>query len=283
MIACFGIFFLAGMLFAIPLFGISLSKLTTAIANPEDPGAIRLLGYFQVIQSIGLFIIPPLLAGFFFHGNTLSYLKLDQPPSWKMYLLTLAVMICSLPFINMLVTFNESMTLPASMKAMEDWMKATEQEAARLTEAFMHMPTWSAFLFNILLIAVLPALGEELVFRGMLQRLFSAWLRNPHAAILLASVLFSAMHLQFYGFLPRMALGLILGYLFYFSGSLWVPILAHFIQNGTVVLVTWLGQQGWIGGDYENFGMTSNWLVISLSFIAVVGFLFLVKKVRHFG
>jgi hypothetical protein len=169
------------------------------------------------------------------------------------------------------------MSLPSSLQWLEDWMKTSEEQAARLTDALLQMPTFGSFLFNMLMIAVLPAVGEELVFRGLFQRLFKEWLGNAHLAILLAAFLFSAIHMQFYGFIPRLVLGLILGYLFYFSGSLWVPILAHFIQNGTVVLITWLGQQGMIGGDYENFGMSENIWIIALSLALTLMMLWLVR------
>ena len=159
-------------------------------------------------------------------------------------------------------------------------MKATEKEAAKLTEAFMQMPTVGSFLFNMLMIAVLPAIGEEFMFRGLIQRLLKEWLGNIHVAILIAALLFSAMHMQFYGFLPRLMLGIVFGYLFYWTGSLWIPIFAHFIQNGLVVTVTYLGQQGIIGGDYENFGSTGNIPVILVSLIISAFILYILRKRR---
>lgn len=267
MITCFGITFLLGFLMAGPLFGVGIADITLAITNMDDPKTLQVLQYFQVVQSLGLFIFPPLLAGYFFDGNSFRFLLLDRKSWWHVYLMTLILMIVSVPFINGLVIWNESMVLPDSLKWMEDWMKNSEEQAAKLTEAFMKMPTVGAFLFNLLMIAVLPSIGEELVFRGLFQRLFRDWLGNIHLAIFISAFFFSAMHMQFYGFLPRLVLGLILGYVFYLSGSLWMPILAHFIQNGSVVTITWLGQQGVIKGDYENFGTTENIWIILVSFL----------------
>jgi hypothetical protein len=277
MISCFAITFFFFFLMAGPLFGADITDITSLLGDYEDPGTLRLIEYFQVVQSIGLFILPPLLAGFFFEGASFRYLRLDKSVPWMIYPSTILLILVSIPFINGLVSWNEMMSLPSSLQWLEDWMKTSEEQAARLTDAFLQMPTFGSFLFNMLMIAVLPAVGEELVFRGLFQRLFTEWLGNAHLAILMAAFLFSAIHMQFYGFIPRLVLGLILGYLFYFSGSLWVPILAHFIQNGTVVLITWLGQQGIIGGDYENFGMSENIWVIAISLALTIMMMWLVR------
>jgi membrane protease YdiL (CAAX protease family) len=275
-ISSFAIVFLLAMLLAVPLFGVSLMEMIGLIAAPDNPAGIRLLQYFQAVQGIGLFIIPALLAGFLFARKPFVFLGGDRAGAWQHYLLTLLVMFATLPAINWLISVNETMELPASLDWLETWMIETEDEAARLTEIFMQMPSFGAFLFNLFLIAVIPALGEEMMFRGLVQRLLADWLKNIHLAIIVSALLFSAMHMQFYGFLPRFALGLLLGYLFYWSGSLWVAVAAHFIQNGTVVIVTYLGEQGLIGGDYEQFGVTSNpWIIVaSVALTGMLCFLF---------
>ena len=276
MVTCFAITFFLALLLAGPIVGVSVTGILASLSDFSDPKSVKLLEYFQVVQSVGLFILPPLLAGFLYEGNAFRFLKMDSTPNWKSYLVTIILMAASLPFINWLVSMNESMVLPSSLKWMEAWMKETEDQAAKLTDLFMKMPGFGSFLFNLVMIAILPAIGEELVFRGLLQKLLRDWLKNIH----LATFLFSAMHMQFYGFVPRMVLGLILGYLFYFSGSLWVPVLAHFIQNGSVVVVSWLGQRGVISGNYEDFGTTSNGWIIATSLIVTLGALWVV---RFFG
>jgi membrane protease YdiL (CAAX protease family) len=163
---------------------------------------------------------------------------------------------------------------------MEDWMKGTEDEAAKLTDAFMKMPAFGGFIFNMVMIAVLPAIGEEFMFRGLLQRLLKEWLGNIHVAIFASAFLFSAMHMQFFGFFPRMFLGVMFGYLFYWSGSLWVPISAHFINNGSAVIFSYLGQHGILNGDYEDFGVTENVFFILLSGLAIIVLFFIVFRLR---
>lgn len=279
-IACFASFFLAGMLLAVPLFGVSLTGMLSSLSDYTDPDAIRILEYFQVVQSFGLFIVPPLLAGWFFERNSIRYLALNIPSRLPVYLLTLTLLFSCLPFLNWLITVNESMRLPEFLRGIENWMKATEEAAADLTDAFMKMPSAGSFLFNLLLIALLPAIGEEFLFRGLAQRLFSEWLSNIHAAILVSAFLFSAMHFQFYGFLPRMMLGVMFGYLFYWTGSIWVPVFAHFINNGVAVIFSYLWQKGVLSGDYEDFGTTDNALLIALSLLSVASILWLVYRMR---
>jgi len=111
----------------------------------------------------------------------------------------------------------------------------------------------SDLLFNFLLIAVIAGLGEELFFRGILQKIFSEW-RNAVLAIWLAAFVFSAIHLQFYGFFPRMLLGAFFGYLLYWSGNLWLPILAHTINNGLAVIFYYLKFNGYQVVDIDTIG-----------------------------
>jgi membrane protease YdiL (CAAX protease family) len=159
-------------------------------------------------------------------------------------------------------------------------MRITEEEAAKLTETFLKMPTIGSFLFNIFMIALLPAIGEEFMFRGLLQRLLKEWLGNIHLAIFISAFLFSALHMQFYGFFPRMLLGIMFGYLFYWSGSLWVPICAHFINNGSAVIFSYLGQCGFLSGNYEDFGATENVFLILVSGLIILVLFFFVYRLK---
>ncbi|MEI6681555.1 MAG: CPBP family intramembrane glutamic endopeptidase [Bacteroidota bacterium] len=279
-ISCFAITFFAGLLLAPSLFGVKTGEVIALLGNLEDAKSINLLQYFQVLQSFGLFIFPVLLSGYFFERSSTRYLHLDKPSRWQVWLLTLCLMFIALPFINWMVDVNEMMKLPSYLKGMEDWMKSSEDQASKLTEVFMKMPTIGAFAFNLLMIAILPAIGEEFLFRGLLQRLLKELTGNIHAAIFISAFFFSAMHMQFYGFLPRMLLGMLFGYLFYWSGSLWVPVWAHLINNGTVVIVAFLCQHRVINGNYENFGSTDNVFLIVGSALLAGCCLWLIHRFR---
>lgn len=279
-ISSFAILFLLGMILAGPLFGIGLQEMMTSLSDTGDPKVLHLLEYFQCIQAVGLFIVPALLAAYLFARNPWLFLGLDKGFDAVTALVVVALMFASLPVVNWMITANEAMQLPGFLKGVEEWMKNAEEQAGRLTDSFMEMPTVGSFLFNMVMIAVLPAVGEELLFRGLLQRLFRDWLKSPHAAIFLAAFLFSAMHLQFYGFLPRFALGLMFGYLYLWSGSLWVPVFAHFLNNGSAVAVAWLGQTGVLQGDYKEFGATDNPLWIAAGAVITAVLLFTVYRRR---
>ena len=117
------------------------------------------------------------------------------------------------------------------------------------------------------MIALLPALGEELMFRGVLQRLFHDWTKNIHVSIFLAALVFGLFHLQFYGLLPRVFLGMVLGYLFYWTGSLWVPIFVHFMNNASAVIAAYFESTGATSAKWEDFGSTDNIFLIIGSFL----------------
>lgn len=261
-LACFGILFMAAMLLAGPLFGASLQALPDLLTQYANPDAVRLMKYFQVIQSIGLFILPPLLAGFLFTGNSARYLSLDRIPPMKMTGLSVLLFLVMVPLVNGMIAWNESLKLPEIMAGLEQWMRQTEETAAMLTEAFMKTETAGGFLFNVLMIAILPAIGEELVFRGALQRILAGWTRNVHVAVFLSALAFSAMHLQFYGLLPRFFLGMVFGYLFVRTGSLWIPILLHFLNNLAALIFGTLAYQGVLSEDAGDLGSGSPLLIV---------------------
>lgn len=121
-------------------------------------------------------------------------------------------------------------------------MREQEDLAADLTEKFLTMETFGAFLFNMLLIGIVPAVGEELLFRGSIQTLLHKWFKNKHVAVIVAAFIFSFFHFQFYGLLPRWILGILLGYLYVWSGNIWYPIWGHFLNNGMQVLLLYIGQ-----------------------------------------
>jgi uncharacterized protein len=277
-IASFAILSLAGMLLAIPLFHVNLFKDAAVLADFRDPGSVPLLKYLQILQSISLFIIPALFAGFFFGRTTGSYLGLNKISTFRLFLVTILIMFVSLPVISWATSMNEMLKLPDFMKGLEGWMKETEEKAAELTESFLKVDTVEGLLFNLLVIAVIPSIGEELFFRGLLQRLLAELFRNVHLAIFVIAFLFAAIHLQFYGFLPRMLLGILFGYLFYWTGSLWIPIFAHFLNNGSAVIISYLENRGMVSAGYEDFGATNDLFLISGSILFTAALLYLVFR-----
>lgn len=182
------------------------------------------------------------------------------------------VLIVSLPFINWVVLLNNQLHLPEILSGVERWMRDSEDKAQALTDAFLLTGTWGGFLVNLTMIALLAAVGEELIFRGILVRLFREWTWNVHLAVMIPALLFSALHLQFYGFFGRFILGVVLGYLFVLSGSLWVPVIVHFFNNAMAVLASFLSQRGVIEADLETLGSSDNgWIIVGSFLLMVAG------------
>jgi uncharacterized protein len=275
-ITCFSLVFILAVIAAIPLFHTSFTGMMTLMADLNNPQSLAILQYFQVVQSFGLFILPPLFAGWFFTRNSFEFLRLNHTPKISIYGLSLVLLILMLPFVNWLVNVNEGMHLPSFLSNMEKWMQETESQAAGLTDAFLSTGTIGGLMFNLFMIALLPALGEELMFRGVLQRLFNDWTKNIHLSIFLAALVFGLFHLQFYGLLPRVFLGMVLGYLFYWTGSLWVPIFVHFMNNASAVIAAYFESAGTTSAKWEDFGSTDNVFLIIGSFLLTGIFLYFI-------
>jgi len=254
---------LGGLLITMIQYHADMAKAILLLSNVNDPSSTPLLKELQILQSVLLFIVPASIAGYLFEQNSLGYFGMKKVPSGSILLMILLIMMVSLPLINGLVSLNEMMKLPAAFRGMEQWMKEAENQAAKITETFLDVHSIGGFAVNMLMMAVIPAIGEELLFRGLFQRLFGEWFKNIHVAIFLAAFLFAAVHLQFYGLLPRMMLGVMFGYLYLWTGTLWAPVFAHFLNNGAAVLVSYLSNTGVIHADYEKFGSTDNVFLIT--------------------
>lgn len=270
MIISFLVVLAMGVGFSIPFFGTELLKGSAALTDYSNPETVALLKYLQVVNQFGFFIVPAILFVFLTDDNFMGYLNLDS--RFHKFSLTFGIilLVVSLPFIGWLLEVNSEMHLPVGLSKLEQWMRVSEDNAEKLTEAFLSTSTWKGFLVNLFMIAVIAAVGEELIFRGILVRLFNEWIGNIHLAVIIPAVLFSAFHLQFYGFFGRLVLGIILGYLFVWSGSLWVPIVIHFLNNAMAVVVSFLDERGVITADLKTFGTSQNTVVIVGSFLLMV-------------
>jgi len=254
------------------------SDFILSAADPESPQYVPFMKYWQILSHFGMFIIPALIFGRLAGGKTLSYFTLNKGASLWLFLLSMIVILSSQPLISWMGELNAGLTLTERFAGLEAWMKQTEQQAADMTILFMSTSDVSGLLVNLFMMAVIPAIGEELAFRGILQRLLQNLFRRPWIAILLSAVIFSAFHLQFYGFLPRLFLGLILGYTFYRTGRLWVPILIHFVNNAMAVTVYWLCARGTLTIAPEQFGnFNDKPLVIVIAIITMTAALMLLN------
>jgi len=246
------------------------------------PLSINALKWTQLIQTVAIFLLPPLCMAYLWSQEPLKWLKLTgkRQKIKGEIIWAIAIMLAALPAINLLSSWNEQMTLPAFLEQLEQWMKQQEEAAKTLTDKFLSASTLDVLLVNLLLMAVLPALAEELTFRGVLQRLFQGsnvsdfhTVKVPHIAIWVTAILFSAIHMQFYGFLPRMLMGALFGYMLVWTGSLWVPILMHFTNNAMAVILYFVATRaGWDMEKVDAIGTGDTlWLGIVSLVLTVVG------------
>jgi len=268
----FLVFIIVGIIIAIPVFNINIFELQNVLSDVANPENLVFLKYLQTLQAFGLFIVPAFIIAYLFDTSSISYLAFKKNIAFSSILIVITIMLCSLPLINFLAKLNSEMQFPEFLKQVEIWMKEKENAAMEITEAFLKMDSVGMLAFNIFMIGILPAIGEELIFRGILQRIFAEWTRNIHWGILIASILFSSMHMQFYGFVPRLILGVLFGYLFYWSGSIWVPITAHFINNTTAVILYYFYADE-ISEQIDTFGVSKGTYVFLILSILIVSYL----------
>jgi membrane protease YdiL (CAAX protease family) len=217
--------------------GISVDALTDL--SPEklrQPGMLTFLRGMQLVQFIGLFVLPAWICSRLFSYEPNRFLGFQSPNLTNFWFWSILIMIILLPFVQFVGELNQRIAFPGGIK---DWMQAQEKSAEQTVKALLSANTPADLLLNIVFVAVLAGVGEELLFRGLIQRLltrkYGRWM-----GIVVAAALFSAMHLQFYGFFPRFILGMVLGILFAYSGSLWVAILAHFFYDAMLITAAYI-------------------------------------------
>ncbi|TGG36303.1 CPBP family intramembrane glutamic endopeptidase [Duncaniella freteri] len=192
-----------------------------------------------VVQDVALFILPAIITAVIVSPLPARLLCIDRKPSASITILAFVALMCSIPAMNMIVEWNENITLPQSLEALEEWMRKSEETARAQVEILLGGASVADLIINILIVGVLAGFSEEIFFRGAMQRLLSSGSINYHAAIWLTAFLFSAFHIQFFGFFPRLLLGAFFGYLLYWSGSILLPALMHAINNSIVVYSMW--------------------------------------------
>ena len=246
--------------------------------NSDDLVYLKIL---QALSSISIFIIPPLLFSYLTDFKYHIKQKIDR----QSILLIVSIIILINPLIYFFSQINQNIVLPEFALGIELWMKEAEDKAYKITQSFLIMNNINDLLINLVVIAMIPAIGEELFFRGLIQKNFCRISSNEHLAVMITAFLFSAIHMQFFTFFPRFILGIILGYLYFWSKNLWIPILTHFLNNAQVVIFYYFFSNN--HNVLSEFGYSQNQdlniktEVILFSFIAVSILLFLMYRHQH--
>jgi len=245
-----------------------------SVLNGLQSGAFEIgaLKIIQLFSSIGTFIFPAVLFSRQESNKASEYLKLNTKIDLRLVALAVIILYAFTPCIEWTIKMNQLMKLPSFLKEVEAWMRDKEMELEVLTKQFLIMKSPTDLAINLFIIAIIPGIGEELLFRGCVQRIFASWSKNYHLGIWIAAIIFSAIHVQFYGFVPRMLLGALFGYLFHWSGNLFVPMIAHFINNGTAVMAAFMAQQR--GESIEMINKESDFplylVILSLVFTGIL-------------
>ena len=266
-----------------------IASLGLAFAYGYDFEALRELGSdFTTQAPIGLikssllashllmFIIPSLLFVFLtYKSDKWEFLMLNRKLDGRLLAIAALFLIACYPAVSYSYTVNSWIPLP-------EWMHTQEDVSAETIQRILQMNGIIPLLFNLFLIALIPAIGEELLFRGLFQNLIERGTKKAHLAVWIAAGLFSLIHFQFEGFLPRMFLGAILGYSYLWTRNLWVPMILHFLNNALPILSLYLIGDDLSASDPSSSEAISLYLVIgSLIVGAAIAYYFMKNRVKN--
>jgi membrane protease YdiL (CAAX protease family) len=236
--AMFTILTIIGTLVLAATTGIKISELQNVDKwNSTDPRMINFIRGMLVLQFLGLFLIPSLLFAFFSDPKPISYLGLKAPRREIYWILGLAAIFVAIPAVEYLGLLNQKINLGTSTQT---WMKNMEEDAAKQIRFMLAKHTPTELLLNLVFISLFAGIGEEIFFRGVLQRMMIRAFGNPWMGIVMTAAIFSAFHFQFFGFFPRLVLGMVLGAIYWYSGSLWTAILAHFLYDAFIIVLAYI-------------------------------------------
>ncbi|MDY0200562.1 MAG: CPBP family intramembrane glutamic endopeptidase [Bacteroidales bacterium] len=257
----FLIFLLVGILLNSILFGGLQSGLDT-MSNLSSPQGLMSMRIMQVCQTTGLFLFPALAIAFFSTSKIYNFLGLKRLPA-RLVVVSILIMVAFIPAVNLIASLNAKIPMPG-------WMLEMERAATELTKAMLMTDQLGLMLLNFFVVAIMPAVAEELFFRGLIQKYLVRWTKRTIWGVVIAAFIFSAIHMQFQGFIPRFLLGMLFGYLYVWSGSIWAPIAAHMANNGIAVVLYYLIAKGVVPSQVDTVGNISDMWQLGIASLAIV-------------
>jgi membrane protease YdiL (CAAX protease family) len=240
-----------GLLLSLPFYQGNISELGDSITNPmNNPNGKQVLYFLQAGATFGMFLIPALYVKVKMNVPLRTFIS--KKMSWIGMLLAGAITISFMGVNSIVIEWNANLNLPEFMSAFESWAIEKEKLAEQMTNFLATFDSGYQFLAALIIMAALPAIAEEFTFRGLVQNRLTKGFNNPHIAIWISAFLFSAIHMQFFGFVPRMLLGALFGYLYLWSGNLLVPIFAHFVNNGFTLSMMYFYNEELVTYDIQN-------------------------------
>ncbi|MCM1490462.1 MAG: CPBP family intramembrane metalloprotease [Muribaculum sp.] len=255
--------------FSLVLFGLMICGLfLTSVLSLIPFGNEKLMQWTIFSgQNVLAFMLPAMLAWrICFRQSAINAIDMDKAPSVKMLIFAFIVYAAAIPALNQVVFWNQEIHLPEMLAPFEDWCREMERLAEQQTEGLLNDTNIWHTLVNILIIGVLTGIGEEFFFRGALQKMLVRCKVNPHAAIWTAAIIFSILHFQFFGFVPRVLLGAWFGYLYWWSGCIWVNSFAHALNNSLVIVSAWCINKGFLSEKFDLLGVSTD----SFPFLALL-------------
>ena len=231
---------------------------TSFVQQIYDVGTREYMLLASALQAIIMFVAPAIGTAYFLSPVPMKMLGLNRSVRIMNIVGVILVMIVAMPALNQVIVWNAQLSLPEFLSSVEVWMREMETNATQMQDVLLSSTTIGGFIMALLVVAVLTGFAEEVFFRATLQRVIASNGINHHYAIWVAAFVFSLLHFQFFGFFPRLLLGAFFGYLFYWTGSVWVSAIAHAINNGVVVVSSFLINRGCNIDVTERFGVQEN-------------------------
>lgn len=233
----------AGSMMSILIWTIYTGKdVLTLQHEMNNPIYKEVLRWIQVVTTFFVFFVPAIFMSIYMSRKAFRFLGFNNYISGKQYLLAVLIMLAALPLSGALGEVNKFIPLTPTLTAK---FKLLEEQYMQQVKAISGIKGFPDYLITLLLMSLLPAVFEEMLFRGGIQNLLFRQTKNLWLSIIVTSVIFSAIHMSFYGFLPRLMLGIVLGLLFQWSGSLWLAVIGHFVNNAVgVSQLYWYQRQG---------------------------------------
>lgn len=240
----------------------------TARFGVDNTPVMRIM---TLMQSVFVFIAPAVITAVVITRQPARLLCIDSLPTIRQTLLAVATLIVAIPAMNAVIAWNESISLPP---ALEEAMKQSELAAREAIKVVIGAHNIPSLLVALMIVGVMAGLSEELFFRGALQRILSTGRLNIHVAIWLSAILFSALHMQIYGFVPRMLLGAFFGYMLYWTGSLWLPVMLHVLNNSIYLIGNYM-----TGSETQaTLPSGADWAFVAVSVILTAAGLYLIRR-----
>jgi|APLak6261698228_1056238.scaffolds.fasta_scaffold00744_3 uncharacterized protein len=267
--------FVVGSVATIPIWIMMTGKsIFTMQKDMFDAANIDAVKMIQVVSTVIIFFIPAVVTARIVSVKPFERLGFHKGVKFNRAVAAILIMLCALPLVGFLAEINKAIPITAGMKKMFDVMESQYAEQVKLMATFK---TPLDYIIAMFIIALMPAVVEEVFFRGAMQNIFMRWFKIPWLVIFITGFIFSAIHFSWYGFIPRLGLGMILGYIFYYTGNLWYSIIAHFFNNGLMITILYWQYTKEKKIDME-VGESAPWWAGIISAALVIGLFIVLKK-----